>query len=122
MAEQMNPQMLQFLAQKMGPSLNNDHVQGFLIGLGAQSLSKMMTPKQPKQPQMQAGGQVQVNKQIAGPGPLRSGTQPDQIQALASLMANQQIAQQYAKLPPMTPHQGSAPAGIPGVPGPVPFA
>jgi hypothetical protein len=119
---QMNPQLLQFLAQKMGDKLTPEVIQGFMLGLGAQELSKQMTPKQPKQPQMQAGGQVQINKQVAGPGPLRSGTQPDQIQALASLMANQQIAQQMAKLPPMNPHQGSAPAGIPGVPGPVPFA
>jgi len=119
---QMNPQLLQWLAQKMGNNLTPEVVQGFMLGLGAQELSKQLTPKQPKQPQMQAGGQIQINKSVAGPGPLRSGTQPDQLQALASLLANQQIAQQYAKMPMRPPHQAAPEAGIPGVPGPVPFA
>jgi len=118
---QMNPQLLQFLAQKMGDKLTPEVIQGFMLGLGAQELSKQLTPKKPKQPGMQSGGQVNINKQVAGPGPLRSGTSPTQLQALASLLANQRIAQQYAKMPMMPSHAASGPAGIPGVPGPVPF-
>ena len=69
-------------------------------------------------PQPQAGGQVQINKQVPGAGPLRSGTTQEQLMALASLLMSPAFGQQLARLPFVRPNQPSAPAGIPGVPGP----
>ena len=119
MAGDIDPQLLQFLVQKMGSAVTPQVIQGFMLGLGAQSLTKQMKPKGPPTPkQPQAGGQVASNKQVPGQGPLRSGTQPDQIQALAQMLSNPQIGQQISKMPAVPPRMASPQAGIPGVPGP----
>lgn len=119
MAGEINPQLLQFLVTKMGERVTPDVIQGFLLGLGAQNLSKMMKPKQPPVPKNpQAGGQVSINRNVPGPGPLRSGTTPQQIQALAMLLASPQMGMQLSKLPAVPPRRSSPAVGIPGVKGP----
>lgn len=119
MAGEINPQLLQFLVQRMGSAVTPQVIQGFLLGLGAQNLSKQLKPKAPPRPtQPQMGGQATINKNIPGPGPLRSGTDPTQLQALAQLLSNPQIGQQIAKMPAVPPRMASPSVGIPGVQGP----
>ena len=143
----IDPILLQQLSRILGPKLNADHIQGALLAKGAEEFSKSLKPKQPagaspgqpgmpgqqapsmpgqpgqpgvaqRPPQPQAGGQVQINKQVPGAGPLRSGTTQEQLMALASLLMSPAFGQQLARLPFVRPNQPSAPAGIPGVPGP----
>ena len=119
---------------------------GAMLAKGLEEYSKAMKPKQPagadlgqpgmpgqpgqvgapggpgqpqRPPQPQAGGQVAINKQVPGSGPLRSGTTQQQLMALASLLMSPAFSQQLARLPMVRPNQPSAPAGIPGVPGPM---
>ena len=64
----------------------------------------------------QAGGQVAINKNVPGPGPLRSNTTPMQLQALAALLANPEVGQNLAAQGMLPPHAGGPGPGIPGVP------
>ena len=147
----INPMLLQYLARMLGPRLKPEHLEGALLAKGAEAFSKGLEqkgqsaqsqqprmpgvqPGQPAQPgqqpmqrppsppQSQAGGQVQINKQVPGAGPLRSGTSIQQLQALVALLANPMIAQQMARMPPVQPNMASPQAGLPGVPGFVPTA
>jgi hypothetical protein len=143
MAE-LNPQLLALFAQQMGQRFTPDMLQGAMLAKGLEEYSKAMKPKQPpgmpsgpagtpgtpgvppggqaqqppRPPQPQAGGQIAINKQVPGSGPLRSGTTQQQLMALASLLSSPAILQQLARLPFVRPNQPSAAAGIPGVPGP----
>ena len=115
----IDPMLLQYLAKMLGPQLTPAHIQGALLAKGMEEYSKALKPKEPpvpKNPQM--GGQVQVNRQIPGPGPLRSGTSQDQLALLAQLLSNQGLGQQLARMGMVPPRQPSPVPGIPGVPGP----
>lgn len=116
----LDPMLMQFLARMLGNRLTPQHIEGALLAKGAEEYGKSLKPKPPpgQGPEPQAGGQVTVNKQVPGAGPLRSGTTPEQIAALASILGMPGMGQNLAKLPPMQPHAASPQAGIPGVPGP----
>ena len=140
MPDQIDPMLMAYLSKVLGPRLNADHVQGALLVKGMESLSKQMQPKAQPQQQMpmqpgmnplsaqqpqprkppgpQAGGQVTINKQVPGAGPLRSNTQPWQLEALAALLSSPQFGMQLARLPMMPPRSAAPAQGIPGVPGP----
>ncbi len=115
----IDPQLLQYLAKVLGPQLTPQHIQGALLAKGMEEYSKALQPKAPPGPKNpQAGGQVQVNRQIPGPGPLRSGTGQDQLALLAQLLSNQGFGQQISRMGMVPPRQPGPAPGIPGVPGP----
>jgi hypothetical protein len=122
MPGEINPQLLQFLVQKMGNRLTPEMMQGAILAMGFLDISKKIKSQEPKGPpkpkQMQSGGQVEINKRVQGPGPLRSGTTQQQLIQLASVLANKNIGQQLAKMPMVPPRSPSPQIGIPGVKGP----
>lgn len=119
MADQIDPRLLAYMSNVLGPRLKPEHLEGAMLMEGMKSLSKSMTPAQPKQPaQPQIGGQVLLNKQVPGPGPMRSGMQPDQLQALIQLLSMPGFGEQLMRAGIVPPRSGSPPQGIPGVQGP----
>lgn len=118
MAE-ITPEVLSFLMQTMGQSLSPEMMKGALLAKGAEKYSQALRPKQPKQPAgPQLGGQVSVNKQVPGPGPLRSGTTPNQLAILAQLLTMPGFARALLSQGMVQKNAASPQAGIPGVPGP----
>src|SRR3972149_4563839 len=115
----IDPAVLAFLQQQMGNRLTPDMIQGAMLGKGAEQYSKALKPKQPKQPTgPQLGGQVSLNKQVPGAGPLRSGTTPQQMEMLAQLLSMPGVIQWLLVQGRVQRNPASPQAGIPGVPGP----
>jgi len=115
----IDPAVLAFLQQQMGNRLTPDMIQGAMLAKGAEQYSKALKPKQPKQPTgPQLGGQVSLNKQVPGAGPLRSGTTPQQMEMLAQLLSMPGFIQSLMAQGMVQRNAASPQAGIPGVPGP----